>query len=510
MSLRKRLSAAMRAFKTPNPKRLDAEDALAAPIRASYDATSDRTETINLWANADALDADAANSLAVRQKYRYRGRYERANSGQCAGIVGTQANYLIGKGPKLRSKDPRTAFNTEVETKWKAWVKAAGLHRKLRTMSKAKTGDGEAVGLLVLNPGINDPVKLDLQLAECDRLTAPVMRADSKLYVDGIHFDEFGNAIAYDILDRHPGAAWTGLSQEEFTTYAAKFVLHWFDENRPGQHRGIPDIGPSLNTFGTARRWREATVAGAETAADLTAVMQMGITNEGNDEVAPFTTLPIETRTLTCLPAGATLAQMKAEQPTSNYDMLNKALISDQARPLHQPLNIAAADSSGLSFSGGMLDHQTFFVAIEVDQQDAEEMAVEKVYAVWFEEATHTYGWDAPPTPASLHEFIWPARPKIDPTKTADARQTDLSTGTMSPSDVAAEEGNDYEDHIEKLAKDYGLTVKEMKAKLLESNFQKSGGAPGTPEPPGEDSEQNGNGRPVNRIAELVGGNGRS
>ncbi len=511
MSLRRRLASAWQAFRGPAAPRLDASDAIATPIHASHDAVRDGTQTVNLWANSDALDADASNSLGVRQKYRYRTRYERVNSGQCAGIVGTQANYLIGKGPKLRMQTGSSAFNSMVEAKWKQWVKAVGFARKLRTLSKAKTGDGEAVGILVRNPGINDAIKLDFSLVECDRLTAPVMRADDKNYVDGVHFDDFGNATAYDILERHPGAAWLDGIDNEYKTYPVSFVCHWFDENRPGQHRGIPDIGPSLNTFGTGRRWREAVVACAETAACLTGIVEPGMTNDGNDEVAPFTTLPIEINTLMSLPAGAGFHQVKAEQPTTNFDMLNDALICDEARPLHMPRNIAACDSSGYSFSGGQLDHQTYFVSIDVGDQDCEELVVDKVFAVWFEEAVWVYGWDQPPTPAPPHGWAWPARPKIDPEKTATARQIDLSTGSTSPSDIAAEDGDDWEDRIQRLANDYGLTVAEMQARLLDSNLQKAGGAPDQPA-----KGDGGNGQPatngltggVNRLAKMVSKNG--
>ena len=507
MKLRHRISSAFRAFRAPGSRRLGADELMAPPIRASHDATTDGNETINLWANSDALDADASNSLAVRQKYRYRSRYERTNSGQCSGIVGTQSNYLIGKGPKLRMQTRSPGFNSMVEEAWKRWTKAVGYARKLRTMSKAKTGDGEAVAIMVLNPGVKDIVKLDLMLVECDRLTAPVMRTDDKHYVDGVHFDEFGNPIAYDILARHPGASWFSGIDPEFTTYPAKFVCHWFDETRPGQHRGIPDIGPSLNTFGTGRRWREAVVASAETAADLTVMVEMGVANDGPDEVAPFTTLPIAKRTLMATPAGATARQMKAEQPTTNFGMLNDALISDEARPLHMPRNIAACDSSGYSFSGGMLDHLTFFVAVEVGDQDCEEAVVDKTFDVWFEEAVPAYGWNVPDTPSPKHGWAWPARPVIDPEKTANADQTDLSTGALSPSQQAARRGNDYEDHIQEMANNYGLTVDEMKAKLLESNFQKAGGAPKQPDEP--DDGQEGQPPPgANRVSPFLQKNG--
>lgn len=501
MNLSKRISAAFSVLLGRTPKR--------PPIEASYDLARMGNEIVNLWGNRDALDADAANSLAVRKKFRESARYERANSGQCSGIIGTQANYVVGKGPKLRMQTGSAPFNAMIEARWKKWAKTIGLARKLRTLSQAKTTDGESIAIIQQNPWVNDLVKLDVRTTECDRLTSPVGQVDDRLYVDGIRFDEYGNPITYDILERHPGAAWFQNPTIEYKTYSAAYVCHWFDEKRSEQHRGLCDLGPSMNTFGTGRRWREAVVASAETAADFSAVVNMGMASEGNDEVTPFTTLPIEKRMLIATPAGATISQLKAEQPTSTYDILNNALIAEAARPIHMPRNIAACDSSGYSFSGGQLDHQTYFVSVEVAQQDCEEMVLEKVFKAWFEAAVLAYGWTVPAFPAPDHAWAWPGRPKIDPEKTANARMTNLSTGVVSPSGLLAEDGEDWEDHLVKLAEDYGVTPEEMQQKLLESNFQKSGGAPGSPNDQSSDNQSSDDPpAQANRIGHLIHGNG--
>ena len=188
MTLANRITAAYRALICTG-RRIGPDDSFSRPISASYDAVRDGNETINLWANADALDADAANSLAVRKKLRQRARYERANSGQCSGIIGTHANYVVGKGPKLRMQTASSGFNAMVEAAWIHWAKTARFASKLRTMSKAKTGDGEAIAIFTNNPGLGDQVQLDITLVECDRLSAPVMRANDIRYIDGIHFD---------------------------------------------------------------------------------------------------------------------------------------------------------------------------------------------------------------------------------------------------------------------------------------------------------------------------------
>ena len=245
----------------------------------------------------------------------------------------------------------------------------------------------------------------------------------------------------------------------------------------------MPELTPSLTLSGTSRRFREATVAAAETAADIAAMMQMGMANEGNDEVAPFTTMPIEKRTLLITPAGATVQQMKAEQPPTTYDMFVRQMVNESARPISMPYNIAACDSSGYSYSGGQLDHQTYFVSVGVERQSCVLEVLDRVFAMWFRQAEEAYGWTKLEAPIPKHDWIWAKKPQNDPVKTALARKHTLAFGGSLISDIYAEDGDDFEDKVEQMAADYGVTVAEVKAKLFEAVFPKSGGAPGMEQP---------------------------
>ena len=145
------------------------------------------------------------------------------------------------------------------------------------------------------------------------------------------------------------------------------------------------------------------------------------------------------------------------------------------------PYNIAACDSSGYSYSGGQLDHQTYFVSLDVERQDCEAAVLDKIFATWFALAVDAYKWSVDPSPSPVHGWAWMGKPHSDPTKVADSRKTRLSCGDAAPSEFAAEDGVDYEDRIAALANDYGVTEQEIRQKLFESNFQKSGGAPTPP-----------------------------
>ena len=484
-----------------------ARGSAAAPIRGSYDAARTSGQNTQHWTNADAYDADAANSKTIRQRLCQRSRYEEENNGFAKGGVLTQAHYVVGRGPKLRVQTASRGMNAMVEAAWNRWCKAVKLSRKLRTAVKAKTRDGEAFLLVRQNPRLPDRVQLDLTGIECEQIQSTDLGFNDPYRIDGVRFDEWGNVLEYDLLPAHPGGAWTQLNVQA-QRVPARFMLHLFREDRPGQHRAVPETTPTLNLFASGRRFREATVAAAENIANFSVMLKtQAPPNEEADLARPFTGTPIEKGMFVALPFGNDVFQPKAEQPAASYDQFTRAQINEQARPLSQPYNIAAADSSGYSFSGGRLDHLTYFVAVDTDQADIEDLVLDPLFDLWFAEAVAVYGWTFEASPVPPHTWDWPARPQIDDLKTANARERNLSTGMISLRRAYAEDGFDFEDELPALAEDYGVTPEEMRRLLLERNIR--GNRP-VESPPAEDDEPAP--APRNRLAALAGnnGNGRS
>jgi capsid protein len=460
---------------------------LAATVRqlkameARYAAASDPEEMVTHWAQADALDADTANSLAIRKKLRERSRLESGNNGYSCGMVRTNANYVIGRGPTLRMQTGSPTFNAMIEARWQSWCNAVGFARKLRTVCKAKTGDGEGFLEVVGNPGVAHAVKLDVRGLECDQVTTPSLAYGELNHIDGLIFDELGNPLTYEVVPYHPGSQWSAWSNQRAREVPARFMLHWFGEERPGQHRGVPDATSTLPLHGQSRRYREAVIAAAETAADFAAILEMAATNEGPDEVRPFSTLPIEKRMLVAGPAGAKLSQLRAEQPPTAYKDFNRSLIAEGARPLSMSYSIAACDSSGNSFSGTQNDHLIYYQAVDVERADCELLVLDKLFAVWFELAVPTYVWSVPNSPPPRHVWTWPPMPQVNPVMAAKADKAELELG-IPPTVIIGRRGFDFEDMVRQGARDYGITEDEYRARVLGAAFQKAGAA--APQPP--------------------------
>ena len=379
----------------PNPKALAAWQDRYAQLRATYDAARSSTEFQNYWANADALDADSAHSKEVRHTLIKRSRYEISSNGYSDGIAQTYANDLIGNGPSLRMQTASAGFNRLVENTWHYWCKAAKFRRKLWAMAHAKHTDGEAFAVMRRNPNIRHQIKLDICLYEAEQVQTPYLPYSERGYIDGIKFDDFGNLLWFDILKEHPGTSQSMRLDLKPEQVAAGNVLHWFKMRRPGQHRGVPEMASTLNTGAAARRWREATLAAAETAADFTIFLKTQFQPDAEEMqyASDFTQQEITKRMMTALPVGYDPFQMKAEQPTAQYEMFADALINEQGRPKSMPLNKIKCNSASYNYASGRLDHQTYYGQLDVEREDCNDEVLDPLFATWFDLAVATYGW---------------------------------------------------------------------------------------------------------------------
>lgn len=452
------------------------------PQRATYDGAQTTSENRNYWANADDLSADAANSQVVRQTLVSRSRYEVANNGYSDGIAQAYCNSLIGKGPTLRMQTGSEGFNRMIEAEWFRWTQAAGLRRKLWCMGHAKHTDGEAFAVIRRNPRLKHRVKIDVCLYETDQFRSPRISGFKDGEIDGIRFDEFGNATEYERLLYHPGDGTYTSVFGQTELIPAEFVLHWFKLRRPGQHRGVPECASTLNAGASARRYREATIAAAELVADFTLFIKTTFAPDDAAVAVPFEETEIKKRMLTALPEGYDAFQPKAEQPTSTYDVFNKSLIAEQARPKCMPYNVAAADSSNHSYASGRLDHHPWHQSLDVDREDGNDLVLNKLFARWFELAVFTYGWlGGDPFAlgnidgAMAHSWDWPKHPVADLQAEASSNQSRLQSGSLTLTKLYANDGEDFEDELVVMASNYGVTTDEMRKVLLQAVFNAQG-----------------------------------
>lgn len=447
-------------------------------LRAAYDSAQTTDANQHYWKNADLLSADSANSPEIRKTLRSRSRYECLEANSFAkGIVNTLANDTVGRGPKLQLQLQSEELNTQIETSFQTWAKRIKLAKKLRTARKSKFIDGEVFIRLVTNRKLPGPIQLDIEVIEADRVCNPMGIVNEEIEVDGILFDADGNPSAYRVLKSHPGG--NSFSMLETELVPANQMIHLFREDRPGQHRGIPECTTALPLFILFRDYTLAVVQNARTVARHTMMLKTtsgAVFDEGetfDSTVDPFDTVDIDYDMMTSLPHGWEPFQLRADQPTTTYEMFRRAIWGEIARTANMPYNIAAGDSSKHNYASGRLDIQPYDYAIDVERSDWEIDCIDRLLEAWFDEASLV---GILPNGIGSHEelpheWFWPSRGHADPSKEANGQATRLRSGTTNRRRELKKEGIDIDSHDRESAESYGVTVPEYRRMIAASTF---------------------------------------
>jgi len=149
-------------------------------------------------------------------------------------------------------------FGRAVEAAWRTWADDPGRYcdaaRAMTVSQILRIGfrhyliDGDALAIL---PWLPDRVgkgraryATTIQLIDPDRLSNPQLVFDNQTLRGGVEVDDYGAAIAYHIRRAHQGdwfsanesLHWDRIPRE--TAWGRAVVVHYFDHDRAGQHRG--------------------------------------------------------------------------------------------------------------------------------------------------------------------------------------------------------------------------------------------------------------------------------
>ena len=453
------------------------------PIKARFDSAMTTDDNRNHWAMADGLAADAAASPMVRYVLRNRSRYEVANNCYARGVGETIANHFAGTGPRLHIDDDRfdPEIRHDVEAKFASWCRATNLAEKARTMRKSKRQDGETFALMISNPGLNHPVKLDFRCIEADQVRFIDIALLTVPSIDGIRFDDYGNPVSYNVLRIHPGfwsyaTGYIGLPWE-FDVWDAKFVIHWFRKDRPGQHRGLPEILPALPLYATLRRYTQAALDAAETAADFAVLLETPAGAPGEDEdepgVNPLTSVPLARRMMTTLPSGYKPYQMDPKQPTTVYPQFKQEIAGEIGRCENVPPVVVLCDSSDSNFASGKLDYAIYFGDRIIERHDFGIVALDPLFSQWLQEAVLLKNADGSPyVPREMaqgveHTWYWDSNEMGNPEQLANAKEKMLQIGATTLPQLWAEQGKDFDKAAVQAARAYGLVDITVKGKRV-------------------------------------------
>ena len=459
-------------------------------LRSGYNSASRSDAAMANFAGSDMLSADDGLIRSRRLLIMSRARNEFCNNSYAYGIIWTLANDTIGTGPRLQlvSDDDLLLENEESdlclqrrEARFHAWAKKVKFNETLRMIRLCKAIDGEAFIVLTANPGLNDEVILQPSIRPAENVASLMPtglirdyhKTGEPVEVDGIRYDKNGNPIAYRFWPLPPespsGFAAAGQSAE----VEARFVIHYANTPRVGQHRGVSEMSPAMHVFNDMRRYSTAVVLAAEIAARVSFIVtnnldpqlfsdkHMGADNSvdfpniASPEDAPAPLLAGSFDGIV-LPDGYDAKQMRAEQPTSQYPTFLKSKIEEAARVFSMPFNVAAGNSSSYNYASGRLDYQTYHKALKVERSRIEDDVLSRVYAAWeeFDRPLHPDDYAVPHT---VPTWMWDGFEHVDPVKEANAQAIRLANGVTTLAEECAREGRDYMQVMRQRIREYKM-----------------------------------------------------
>jgi lambda family phage portal protein len=460
--------------------------------RIRGDESWSRPRAMYAGARSDRLTADwAAGLFSPDMEARYALSMLRARSRQlvrdnshAAGFVHELGNNVIGpEGIMLQAKiktvgDVLAApTNKEIERAWKEWgmpeTCTADGHEGWvdlqRLVLKLLPMDGEV--LIRKLRYFDNPFGFALQVIDPDLLDetynrppgSPGLPEGNEIRM-GIEVNSYGRAVRYHLFRRHPGDSPLLTGLKDRVPVPADEIIHLFVRYRPGQTRGVPWFAPVMLNLKTFDGYEFSELQGARVAA-----ANMGfIENKQPEAIAAFNPLEgkngkerkpeifdVEPGVIKELLPGQEFATFNPGRPSAAYRDFTKAVLRSVARGLNMAYSTLTGDLEAVNFSSiraGLLSERDHYRGL---QCWFGVHAARPIYRDWIGMGLLAGAVRVDSRLASnYYEVEWKGRgwKWVQPVDDMKALDMAIKLGIASRQDACAEQGNDFEDTIDRQA----------------------------------------------------------
>lgn len=510
---------------------------LSGGPRSAYRASDPLDQAIGGWRGS--LGSADQTWLHGRLTAIARARDLERNDPLASGAVSAKAAALVGPGWRFSSAPDASALGLEVrdpaikrladsiEREWRYWAndplfrcdweEQLDFDLMLLLAVRHKVIDGEAVGIVCWRPR-RDAFRYStaIQLVDPDRLTNPAGRPDTATLRGGVEFDADGRPYRYHIREGHPAdiglAAMKGLRSTAFAArepWGRPRVIHLFEKKRAGQSRGVGDLVSGLRRFKVLDAFTDAelrsSLINATIIASLTSSMDSEYLSEvlgSKQETEAVLGLRSQfyddsqisvggSKVLKFFP-GDSLAINDQPRQTPAYGDFVHAIAAQLGGGMGSTYEMITGDFTRHNYSSGRMSMLQAWRQIVTERALIAKKWATQVLLCVTEEAW--YGghldlpmdapdfWDAPGAYVR-GRWIGPSRGQIDPVKEPQGQRLNMENLSMSPSDIAAENGRDFEEVVITTSRDLDF-AREMNVGM--GDLRTMMAAQGTSEAPGE------------------------
>tara|TARA_B100000282_G_scaffold294081_1_gene270613 strand:- start:101 stop:1645 length:1545 start_codon:yes stop_codon:yes gene_type:complete len=426
-----------------------------------------------------SADAEIRNSL---RKLRDRSRELVRNNPYARQAKRTTQINIVGTGMKFQSlvvqqrggkRDQRV--NNIIEEGWAEWTQAdscdcAGkysFHQFEWLAAGALCESGEAIFRIVRKPFGNSEVPLALQIIESDLLDeeydGKTLNKNNE-WRNGVEVDEWGRALRYAILTKHPGDAYYldySANRKLHIFIPAEDIIHLFLPERPGQNRGVPWFHSVMADMHQLQGYEEAAVIRARAGASIMGFIQNDQGELIGDEVENHQRIQsFEPGTFRYLMPNESVTVPDIDYPSQQYEMFVKNKIRRFATGIGCSFETISKDFSETNYSSSRLslledrEHWKFCQKYIIDNFHY------RIFKEWLDLAVLSGVIDFPDYASNSKRYCkprWtpPAQHYVDPLKEIRAYREAEQAGYMTKSQVIAQtNGGDYDDIVSEIARE--------------------------------------------------------
>lgn len=480
-------------------RRLKAKTVMA--LYGGYTAArSDRRQT-KAWetmdGSADQVTLPDLPILRERSHDLYR------NAPLATGAINTVVTNVVGTGLKVQSRIDREVlapYLGDNEETFDAFERAA--EREFRFWASSRDGDAARVldfasqqdlalrsvlvagDAFVLRRHINRPgarYTTSFQLVEAERVCNPNFGRDVPTLSGGVEKDQFGAAIAYHVLQAHPGDSTNPASRQWVRLRAQDrqglwLVNHLARPTRIGMTRPVPYLTPVIETLKQLDKYSEAELM----AAVISSMFSVFIKSEDPDGLAPMNDgSPVSSREENDfqLGPGAILDLLPYEsveiadpkRPNAAFDAFVMAVLRQIGVALEIPFELLVKHftASYSAAQAALLEAWKFFRA---RREWLASIYCQPIYEVVITEAVakgylHAPGFFSDPMIRAAYlgtEWIGPPRGQIDQLKEGKAarERVDMGISTLAE-ETAALTGGDWDRKHQQRVKEKRMRVED-------------------------------------------------
>jgi len=422
-------------------------------------------------------------------------------------MVGRLAEVVVGSGLRLRPQpywdiiDPNGLIKEQERAKWeknteqryRMWGKSYSpeynTRRNLPQLSRAcfdyLLQDGEYFVLLrYANTRERNP--LTIQIIPPENITGGFTNTPGHEVVNGIEYDQYGEAVAYFILDDKTGK----------TTRVSRFgeksgrimMIHNFLSTNEKQRRGVPYLASCIQELIKLGQYEDLEIQaaivnalfavwvkppedqdgepwlpgqGAQRTANKTKQTTSTADPETAEYVSKFNTLDMKNGGIIAdaLPAGHEIHSFDTSRPNVNFGTFFSEVKKNIAASKNMPLSVVDLAFNN-SYSGARGELLMFWMSVNRFRENHGYDFEDDVFQMWFLGEVARGRIIAPGVMTSKElllaytnaQWIGNQRPDIDPLKSVNAHILEQKHGYKTGAEITAERtGGDYNENLEKI-----------------------------------------------------------